>query len=203
MPQDMSNLEAALNMVREELERLIRGAREEGAEAYGRGDQATFQRADALRQSLEDFANRFEALCRDLPTATRRTRTRRQTAPPASPRARRGELVHEKEFLFPLLRALAESGGAAHREQVFVQLQRAMADRLGEADWRVQNTGEIRWRKRVAWLRNSLGKAGLVTRGEGRGVWAITGEGRQELAAGDLEATWKRVMEAKKGSRRG
>lgn len=199
MADKIKDLEAVLNLVWEELERLIREAREEGAKAYLQGDTATFYEADACSKKLQKFADRFEVLCRDWQTASekpepRQREPRQRESQSATPRARPGELLPEKEYVFPILHILQEHGGALKKAEVLVELEPILREALAEEDWEIINDGQIRWKNRAAWVRNYLAEGGLLSRDAPRGVWEITPRGREELAAGDLEMTWKRLM---------
>lgn len=196
------DLNAAINILREELERVLRETREEGAEAYRKGDTVAFDRAEARRRRLQDFADRFEALCRDFRSNSGQAR-RRRTGPATTPRARKGELLPEKAYVFPILQVLQDRGGAVPKGEVLAELERVLGGQLTEADRSLLSNGQVRWQNRAAWVRNYLADAGLLTREGPKGVWRITDLGRRELAAGDLEVTWERMMQAKHTRRRG
>lgn len=187
-----ASVQAALEMVAEELSGLLETARAEGARAYAAGDSKTFERVDRQRQALEVFQQRFTNLLQEWGKVWRPTRA------PARSRPRRGELLPEREYVFPLLRALRAAGGSAPMQQVLAAMECEVGPRLTPKDRGTLQLGEIRWRNRARWVRRDLVEAGMLASHSRRGIWEITDLGRQELERGDLERTWERIRRAKR-----
>ncbi len=199
MQEAQAGVQAALEMAAEELSSLIERARSQGAEAYAAGDYKTFERVDRQREALETFQQRFAALRQEWGRLGRgQGQDRRKAKPSAPQRARRGEILHEREYVFPILRALRSAGGAAPIQQVLTAVEREVAPRLTPQDRGTLGRGEIRWRNRAQWVRKDLVDAGLMASHSRQGMWEITEAGRRELEQGDLERTWERIRKAQR-----
>jgi restriction system protein len=80
-------------------------------------------------------------------------------------------------FMLPTLRVLQESGGSASIEEIQDKLSENMQLTQAQLDATYPKSGALMAADRMSWARSYLKIAGLVTSG-GRGVWALTEEGR-------------------------
>lgn len=87
------------------------------------------------------------------------------------------------EIELPLLRAIAECGGAAKPKDVYSIVAAAFPDLTpADQEQRLESSPSTRkWWNLVQWVRQSLVSAGELD-GSTRGVWKITDKGRQRLA---------------------
>lgn len=199
MQEAQASVQAALEMVAEELSGLLETARAEGAKAYAAGDLKTFERVDRQRQALEAFQQRFTSLLSEWGRIWRPTRAAGPSTPRGTDRARRGELLPEREYVFPILRALRAAGGSAPLDAVLAAVEQELGPRLTPQDRGLLGRGEVRWRNRAQWVRKDLVEAGLLSATSRRGLWEITDLGREELERGDLERTWQRLRRVARG----
>ncbi|MGN6557497.1 MAG: winged helix-turn-helix domain-containing protein [Solirubrobacterales bacterium] len=98
---------------------------------------------------------------------------------PRSGRAAPGSILSEREYEAPLLIELLQQGGSAHANEVTEAVGRRLADRLTELDYRKLDSGDVRWKNRVAFTRLTLRKQGLLKNDSPRGVWELTAEGER------------------------
>lgn len=97
------------------------------------------------------------------------------------PRAARGSLLPEREYEEPLLRALAARGGSAPASELIEDVGIALDGRLTDTDRELLDSGLMRWKNRVQFVRLKLVQAGQVKKDSPRGVWEITQAGRDRV----------------------
>lgn len=85
----------------------------------------------------------------------------------------------------PLLMALMELGGSAHKNMVFDRVGAIMKDILTEDDYQenhrpssVRRGERIRWRQNAAWQRHKMVAEGLLKSNSPKGILEITEAGR-------------------------
>jgi len=93
-------------------------------------------------------------------------------------RAPAGSLLREEEYELPMLQALIELGGSAPSRAVIDLVGSKIKDRLTDLDKEKLNSGAIRWENRIQFVRLRLVQQGLMSKETGRGVWAISDQGR-------------------------
>lgn len=111
---------------------------------------------------------------------TRRSSTPRRSAT-KSKRAPRGSLLPQQEYEGPLLRSLFELGGRAPTSEVVERTGAHLHDKLTPADREVLDSGEVRWKSRVQFVRLGLIKQGLIAKDSPRGIWEITDAGQARV----------------------
>ena len=104
-----------------------------------------------------------------------RQRSRRTRAP-------RGALLPGTEYEVPILEALVEAGGSAPTAEVIKSVGHRLRDRLTELDRQHLQSGGLRWRSRIQFVRLRMVERGLMVKGSPPGTWAITEEGRNYRA---------------------
>lgn len=86
-----------------------------------------------------------------------------------------------EEYRIPILKAISELGGKGRPEEVLKAIERMMSHQLTSFDRENLNSGEIRWRKSVRWLRLSMVKEGYLKQDSPYGLWEISEVGRRYL----------------------
>ncbi|MGQ9729940.1 MAG: winged helix-turn-helix domain-containing protein [Candidatus Zipacnadales bacterium] len=192
---------SALTITAEELDKVVQSLRDQGAQAYVRAGE-NFKEIDAQRKAVEDFQKRFEKVRKEWELVKRPRKKRKAPPPEDTARAGRGELLPEREYVFPILRALKNAGGSAPPRKVLAQVERDVGHQLTPLDRTRLKNGQIRWETRARWVRYHLVNAGLLSPNSPRGIWEITPAGESELAANDLQATWEKVTTSKRHGKR-
>lgn len=99
-------------------------------------------------------------------------------------RAARGSLLPESEYELPLLKALVEAGGRGPAREMVEAVGADVADRLTKVDLECLDSGEVRWKSRVQFVRLKLIREGAMASDSPRGVWEITDVGVTRLERG-------------------
>lgn len=96
-------------------------------------------------------------------------------------RAPRGSLLPEAEYELPILKFLDRSGGRAPASEVVGAVGEALGSRFTDVDKETIESGDVRWKSRVQFVRLRLIKAGDLVREAPRGVWAISDQGARRV----------------------
>jgi integrase len=102
-------------------------------------------------------------------------------------------------YELPILRALAERGGAARRAEIRAAVLAETASLLGEFDRQPLPCGEPRWEARFDKARSNLREAGCLRADSPRGVWELAEAGIERLGAGTLVRLNGRSSEPRTG----
>ena len=110
----------------------------------------------------------------------------------AAPVARRGvtpRSLHERDYVCPILKALAKLGGMGRSRDVLDEVLREVSPRLADRDYRTVSNGDPSWehcarRARQAMIRGGRKgiPQGLMAENSPHGIWEITDMGRAYLA---------------------
>lgn len=98
-------------------------------------------------------------------------------------RAARGSLLPEAEYEIPILRYLADHEGRAPSREVVEGVGKMLSGKFTTTDRETLNSGDVRWKNRVAFVRLRLIEKGELNGQAPRGTWEITDKGSQRLAA--------------------
>jgi|LSQX01.3.fsa_nt_gb hypothetical protein len=195
----MSDVDYALQILREETQALLNDVRKRGASAYVAGDHDTFREIDSQRQSLERFSHDVEALWagwQSLFEEEAREQQKRTSEGRVSP----DSILEERTYVFPILEILTDAGGTVQVDHVLQRLDAMIGHRLTPLDRAPISNGGMRWHNRAHWVRRYMVLAGMLRADSPRGKWQITDEGRRALAQQDIDETWRVLMDAKKNS---
>jgi hypothetical protein len=139
-------------------------------------------RFEGLLTEREDSPRR-----RGLPATARQATANGQKGPSkhkgTKTRAPRGSLLPESEYELPLLETLAQLGGSGPSATVIEKVGEKLDDRLTEVDREPIDSGYVRWKNRVQFVRLGLMKSGDMEHGSQRGIWALSDQGRKRVEA--------------------
>lgn len=96
-----------------------------------------------------------------------------------------GSILAEEEYEIPLLEALMDAGGSAASRDVVEAVGKKLAGRLTDVDREALNSGGIRWENRIQFVRLKMIERGWMEKDVPRGTWAISDEGRKQVAGGE------------------
>lgn len=116
-------------------------------------------------------SNASKGTKRPRPSAPRKSAAKSKRAP-------RGSLLPQQDYEDPLLRSLMELGGRAPTSEVVERTGAYLHDKLTPADREVLDSGDVRWKNRVQFVRLGLIKEGLIAKDSPRGIWEITAAGQ-------------------------
>ena len=177
-----TNVNAAFEMLLEEVEAEIEIVNGEGAKAFQTGDynraQEILQRAGqitAFRDKVASLRKEWDVLS---PVKTARTAMRANLG-----RLQRGIRTAEDAFYQPILRALNDLGGSAKMGDVLTSVEQELKGTLKPVDYELltSDPDAPRWRNTAQWARHAMVQEGLLKANSPRGTWEITDKGRQAL----------------------
>lgn len=178
------NVDAAIDMLLDEIESEIERVNKVGAQAFAAG---SYDQVDACRKEVQSLAAYREKVLslrqewqeRDGPPSRKGARRRGNYG-----KARRGTRTPEAAFRIPILASLQEMGGAGTTSAVLDRVGERMHGELKEADFgRLPSVPhDIRWRNTAQWARNTLVEEGMMRNDSPRGTWEITEAGKRYLA---------------------
>jgi len=96
-------------------------------------------------------------------------------------RAPKGSLLPEEAYELPILEALEEQGGRAPTSEIVDRVGEKLNGQLTDVDRQTLESGDIRWRNRVQFVRLALIKKGDILEKSPRGVWELSDQGRQRV----------------------
>jgi hypothetical protein len=96
-------------------------------------------------------------------------------------RAPKGSLLPEEAYELPILEALEEQGGRAPTSEIVDRVGEKLNGQLTDVDRQTLESGDIRWRNRVQFVRLALIKKGDLLEKSPRGVWELSDQGRQRV----------------------
>ena len=129
---ETNEVHAAFEILLEEIEAIVSGLNESGAEAFRTGDYDKARQAVAQAESLADFRDKIKALQREWntlsnsikePMAGKRKITRRFIS-----RLPRGLRTPEEAFRIPILETLIELGGSGRAGEVLDRVESKMME---------------------------------------------------------------------------
>ena len=184
----------AFDLLMEEIENLLESKRNEGAEAYRKGETVIFQETDKIVKFLEELRKTVDELryktfsflqvpLKD-PKLEKEARNQKANSrtPEKEPHKRFAlDATPTHVYRFLILETLFEMGGKAFSKEVERKIEEKMRQYFRPDDLRPVSSGQIRWRKRLHWCRYFMVKDGLLRDDTPRGIWEITNQGRQEL----------------------
>jgi len=181
----VNEVNAAFEILLEEIEAVTDNLNEAGAEALRAGDYEKAQKAIEEAIRLATFREKVKQLQKEwtklFPSQTelgkRRTRRRVKSRLP------RGLRTPEDAFRRPILESLIELGGRAQIGEVLDRVGQRMEHLLNEYDRESlpSNPRFVRWRNTAQWCRNTLVREGLMRNDSPHGVWEISEKGRAWL----------------------
>ena len=92
--------------------------------------------------------------------------------------------LRKDDFYLPVLRALDELGGSGQIEEIDNHVIEATGLTAEDLAVTYEKSGALMVPDKISWSRSYLRQAGLL-KGEGRGLWVLTEDGREKLAAGE------------------
>jgi len=183
-----TNVEAAFDMLLEEVEAEIDFVNKAGAKGFEKRDYEEAKEALEHAAKLTAFRDKTVGLREEWEQISElkvdedeeTVRSQRQNLG----RLRRGLRTPEKAYYKPVLQALSEMGGSGPMSDVLSKVEAMMKSVLKKVDYEPLSSSPDmpRWRNAAQWARNSMVNAGLLKNDSPRGVWEISDKGRRFIA---------------------
>jgi len=177
------NVADAFDLLLSEVTAALAAIREEGAQAFRRGDSATVRaltaRAEEVKGFLVDLRAKQKEWRRLISGPARPPKTGRQ-----SKRVAKGTRTPQGAYRVPILRALVALGGEGRTRDVLARVYADMKHQLKSVDLQrlPSASGMPRWRNAAMFERNSMKDDGLLRADSPRGIWAISDRGTAYLS---------------------
>lgn len=184
-----TNVQAAFEMLLEEVEHEIDFVNRAGSKAFAEGDYATVELVHSQAIQLTAFRERAAQLRAEWTTLSASLVSDNDETAESERRnlgrLKRGTRTPEEVFRRPILAALVELGGSANLNDVLERVYAQVKGQLREVDHEdlPSAPGSPRWRNTAQWARNGLVKEGLMRSDSARGIWAISEAGRRAIQA--------------------
>ncbi len=184
---DRNEVVVAFEILLEEIENVVEGFNEEGAQAFRRSDYEAAReimerggQIAAFRDKIKELQKEWSRLFARKAAQTLRLRPRRQ---PVAQRLKRGLRTPEDAFRLPILETLVELGGSAAIGEVLDRVYEKMKQQLNKYDLQPlpSSSDQPRYRNTAQWCRNTMVKEGFLAVDSPRSLWEVTDEGRTEL----------------------
>jgi len=178
---DKNEVNAAFEILLEEIEEVFNTISKEGEESFKARD---FDKAKTLieyGERLKDFREKVKTLQREWQTIfSERIPTRRQKRQ-TKERLERGLRTPEESYVMPILESIIELGGKAEMKDVLNLVHEKMKNILNSYDYEPlpSNPKQKRWENTAQWARNTMVNEGLLAKDSPRGIWEITDKGRK------------------------
>ena len=184
---DSGNIQAAFEMLVEEVEAQIDFVNRIGARAMESRDYARAREALEYVGRLTAFRDKVVALRAEweelLTAAQHQEDETRRTERRYLGRLQKGQRTPASAYRVPILRALDEMGGRGRMQQVLDRAGAILGATLKDVDYQpLPSEPETpRWRNAARWQRYIMVQEGLLKKDSPRGVWEITDAGRAYL----------------------
>ena len=180
---DRNEVSAAFEIVLEEIETVVDSLNQDGAGAFQKGDYDTARGLIEIATRLAEFRGKVRGLQKEWDNIFSTRIPRKPSKRRRYQRLERGLRTSEEAFRRPILETLVEMGGSAPVNEALDKVEDKMKNILNNYDRQplpsYPNT--VRWRNTAQWCRNSMVQEGLMKADSPRGVWEISGRGREAL----------------------
>ena len=183
-----TNVEAAFEMLLEEIEAEIDFVNGVGSNAFEKRDYDRAKEALEHAGKLTGFRDKAAALKKEwdgfaVIEVDEEDRKTAQTQRQNLGRLQRGTRTREEAFYVPILQVLSDMGDSGKVAKVLDRVGKKMKGILKKPDYEplASSPDNLRWRNAAQWARNSMVHEGLLKKDSPRGVWEISDKGRKFL----------------------
>jgi len=178
---DKNEVNAAFEILLEEIEEVFNTISEEGEESFKTQD---FDKAKTLieyGERLKDFREKVKTLQREWQTISNQKIPTQPQKKQTKERLERGLRTPEESYVMPILESIIELGGKAEMKDVLNLVHDKMKNILNSYDYEPlpSNPKQKRWENTAQWARNTMVNEGLLAKDSPRGIWEITDKGRK------------------------
>ncbi|RMH21474.1 MAG: hypothetical protein D6698_02745, partial [Gammaproteobacteria bacterium] len=178
---ETNEVNAAFEILLEEIEAVADALNESGAEAFRAGDYEGARQAIEEATRLAEFREKVKALQREWTSLYAKgvKPSKHEGKRRAKGRLPRGLRTPEDAFRRPILETLVELGGSASIGEVLERVEAKMKGVLNAYDREPlpSDPRSVRWRNTAQWCRNTMVREGLMKSDSPYGIWEITEAG--------------------------
>jgi restriction system protein len=188
---EKTEVNAAFEILLEEVESVGNTLNEAGADAFRKGDYELARRVIEDATRLTGFREKLKSLQKEWQQGFAGKASAPFSGAPRikrkiDKRLTRGLRTPEEAFRLPLLQALKDLGGSAPMNDVMNTLEKKLKSTLTPYDYQPlpSNPKQMRWKNTVQWCRLTLVTEGLMKNDSSWGIWEISQAGIAALKRG-------------------
>ncbi len=183
--QDNTGVDAAFEMLLEEIESVIEEVNQSGGRAFSDGKLDVAQQILTQAQTLTDFRSNVASLRENWGElyAVQNEEVKEIVSKRDLGRLKKGLRTKEAFYYSPILRVLTSKGGRGEIGEVLDQVHVLVKDSLKPVDTEplASDPKVPRWRNAACWARCTMVKEGSLKTDSPRGVWEMTESGSKWL----------------------
>lgn len=183
--QDNTGVDAAFEMLLEEIESVIEEVNQSGGRAFSGGKLDVAQQILTQAQTLTDFRSNVASLRENWAElyAVQDEEVKEIVSKRDLGRLKKGLRTKEAFYYTPILRVLSDIGGRGEIGEVLDKVHAMVEDSLKPVDKEplASDARVPRWRNAACWARCSMVKEALLKADSPRGVWEIAEAGSKWL----------------------
>ena len=181
----ITGVEAAFEMLLEEVEGVVSDVNKSGSQAFAQGDLSKVSELHEQAKTLTDFRTRLSSMRTEWEAlyATQADEVKKEVSRRDLGRLEAGVRTREEQYVVPILTAVEEMGGSAKMGLVLDRVHELMKNELRPIDEETLSSDPDtpRWRNAGQWARLTMVHEGLLKSDLPRGTWEITDKGRNHL----------------------
>jgi len=176
---DKKDVNAAFDLVCEEIEGLLNAINREVNEASNAQDYDKVQQISEFAKSVKEFKEKVISLQKEWKTIPKGKTPSQVRKRQGKGKLKRGLKTSQERYKMPILISLIELGGEAKVRDVLKLVHNKMKDILNEYDYeKLPKTKQIRWENTAQWAKDKMKKEGLLSDDHRKRIWKITDKGR-------------------------
>ena len=183
--QDNTGVDAAFEILLEEIESVIEEVNQSGGRAFSDGKLDIAQQILTQAQALTDYRSSVASLRENWGAlyAVQDEEVREIISKRDLGRLKKGLRTKEAFYYTPILQVLSNMGGRGEIGEVLDQVHTIVKDSLKPVDKEplASDPKVPRWRNAACWARCSMVREGLLKADSPRGVWEIAKAGSAHL----------------------
>lgn len=183
--QDNTGVDAAFEMLLEEIESVIEEVNQSGGRAFSDSKLDVAQQILTQAQTLTDFRSSVVSLRQNWGVlyAVQDEEVKEIVSKRDLGRLKKGLRTKEAFYYTPILQVLSDMGGRGEIGEVLDQVHAIVKDSLKPVDKEplASDAKMPRWRNAAQWARWSMVKEGLLKADSPPGVWEITDKGSRHF----------------------
>jgi len=183
-----TNVEAAFEMLLEEIEAEIDFVNGVGSKAFEKRDYDRAREALEHAGRLTGFRDKAVALKKEwdgfaVIEVDEEDRKAAQKQRQNFGRLQRGMRTRAEAYYIPILQVLSDMGGSGKVADVLDRVGKKMKGTLKKPDYEplASSPDNLRWRNAAQWARNTMVNESLLKKDSPRGIWEISDKGESHL----------------------
>jgi hypothetical protein len=195
---DRQGVITGFDMLLEEMDHIVVGLNEEGADLFSEGKYDEAKALIAKVKTIIDFRDRIQkmedewetlSVQEDVSATSQKARKKKKRKSSSSTHLSPGLKTPKEAYRLPILMALVQMNGSGRVRDILPRVREMMKDCFNDYDFEPlpSNPDIPRWDNTAQWERYFMVEDGLLASDSPRGVWEITEKGRKVLAQSGVD----------------